>query len=206
MKLKRNLKYGASALVMALALTACGTDADKAADKVEQKTESVEQNIETKTEDAKDSVEKKVDELKTGLEEKEFALSLDDAVAKFKEIFPAEGVEVTSVELDEEDGRYVYDVQGYDQEKEYEATIDAESGEIISSEEEVDDVDPDDVAIDFEKILSPKEAMTKAMENNNGYVKSYELEWEDDKMTYDIDVQDGDEVKLDAETGDILSK
>lgn len=206
MKLKRNLKYGASALVMALALTACGTDADKAADKVEQKTESVEQNIETKTEDAKDSVEKKVDELKTGLEEKEFALSLDDAVAKFKETFPAEGVEVTSVELDEEDGRYVYDVQGYDQEKEYEATIDAESGEIISSEEEVDDVDPDDVAIDFEKILSPKEAMTKAMENNNGYVKSYELEWEDDKMTYDIDVQDGDEVKLDAETGDILSK
>lgn len=216
MKLKRNLKYGASALAMALLLSACGNNVEDASNKVDQqadaiedsvekKTAPVEEKIESKTDDIEDSVEAKVNDFK-GIQDKEFAVSLDDAVTKFREEFPAEGVEITSVELDHDDDRYEYDIQGYDNENEYELVIDAESGEIISREEEQDDVDPDDLAIDFVKIISPEEAMAKALENNTGYVKSYELESEDGKLVYDIDVEEGDDVKLDAETGDILSK
>lgn len=213
MKLKRNIKYGAFALVMALALSACGNTtndveqkADAIEDSVEEKTQPIEDKVESKTDSIENSIEQEVDSLKTGIEDIDFSVSLDDAVAKFRETFPAEGVEVTSVELDDEDGKYVYDVQGYDDENEYEAVIDAESGEVLSKEEEKDDVDPDDVAIDFTKILSPKEAMAKAMENNTGYVESYEIEWEDDKAVYSFDVEDGDDVILDAETGDIIKK
>ena len=49
--------------------------------------------------------------------------------------------------------------------------------------------------------------MAKALENNKGYVKSYEIESNDEgKIVYSIDVEDGDDVELDAESGDILHK
>ena len=225
MKLKKNLKYGASALAMALLLSACSTDnakqaADDAETNIEQKTESVENTVEEKTDPIEDDIEKKtddvenkiegeVDKLKTGIEDKEFEVSLDDAVAKFKETFNQEGIEISGVELDEDDGKYAYDIQGFLDNTEYEAKIDAESGEVISKEEEQDDDDDDrddDIAIDFVEIISPKEAMEKALENNTGYVKSYEIDHDDDRLVYEIDIEDGDDVELDAKTGDILEK
>jgi hypothetical protein len=211
----KNLKYGASALVLATVLTACGGEnAQKAKDNAKDAKNNTEaavteeaEKTKDNVEDKKDDVEDKIDDLKTGIEEKEFNISLDDAVDKFKETFPSEGVEVSSVELDEDDDNYVYDIQGFDENKEYEAKIDAESGEVLAQEEETDEEVKDNVAIDFVSIISPKEAMNKALENNEGYVKSYEIESNDEgKLVYKINVEDGDDVELDAESGDILHK
>lgn len=211
----KNLKYGASALVLATVLTACGGEnAQKAKDNAKDAKNNTEaavteeaEKTKDNVEDKKDDVEDKIDDLKTGIEEKEFDISLDDAVDKFKETFPSEGVEVSSVELDEDEDNYVYDIQGFDENKEYEAKIDAESGEVLAQEEETDEEVKDNVAIDFVSIISPKEAMDKALENNEGYVKSYEIESNDEgKLVYKIDVEDGDDVELDAESGDILHK
>lgn len=204
----KNLKYGASALVLATVLTACGGEnAQKAKDNAKDAKNNTEAAVTEEAEKTKDNVEDKIDDLKTGIEEKEFEISLDDAVDKFKETFPSEGVEVSSVELDEDDDNYVYDIQGFDENKEYEAKIDAESGEVLAQEEETDEEVKDNVAIDFVSIISPKEAMDKALENNEGYVKSYEIESNDEgKLVYKIDVEDGDDVELDAESGDILHK
>lgn len=211
----KNLKYGASALVLATVLTACGGEnAQKAKDNAKDAKNNTEAAVTEEAEKTKDNVEDKkvdvedkIDDLKTGIEEKEFEISLDDAVDKFKETFPSEGVEVSSVELDEDDYNYVYDIQGFDENKEYEAKIDAESGEVLAQEEETDEEVKDNVAIDFVSIISPKEAMDKALENNEGYVKSYEIESNDEgKLVYKIDVEDGDDVELDAESGDILHK
>lgn len=211
----KNLKYGASALVLATVLTACGGEnAQKAKDNAKDAKNNTEaavteeaEKTKDNVEDKKDDVEDKIDDLKTGIEEKEFNISLDDAVDKFKETFPSEGVDVSSVELDEDDDNYVYDIQGFDENKEYEAKIDAESGEVLAQEEETDEEVKDNVAIDFVSIISPKEAMDKALENNEGYVKSYEIESNDEgKLVYKIDVEDGDDVELDAESGDILHK
>ena len=211
----KNLKYGASALVLATVLTACGGEnAQKAKDNAKDAKNNTEaavteeaEKTKNNVEDKKDDVEDKIDDLKTGIEEKEFDISLDDAVDKFKETFPSEGVEVSSVELDEDDDNYVYDIQGFDENKEYEAKIDAESGEVLAQEEETDEEVKDNVAIDFVSIISPKEAMDKALENNEGYVKSYEIESNDEgKLVYKINVEDGDDVELDAESGDILHK
>lgn len=211
----KNLKYGASALVLATVLTACGGEnAQKAKDNAKDAKNNTEAAVTEEAEKTKDNVEDKkvdvedkIDDLKTGIEEKEFEISLDDAVDKFKETFPSEGVEVSSVELDEDDDNYVYDIQGFDENKEYEAKIDAESGEVLAQEEETDEEVKDNVAIDFVSIISPKEAMDKALENNEGYVKSYEIESNDEgKLVYKINVEDGDDVELDAESGDILHK
>lgn len=207
----KNLKYGASALVLAAVLTACGGEnAQQAKEDVKDAANNTEAAVTEEINETKDDVEEKIDDLKTGIEEKEFAISLDDAVAKFKETFPEEGIEVSGVELDEDDGKYAYDIQGFKENKEYEVKIDAETGDILAQEEEVDDDNDDlddDIAIDFVTIITPQEAMTKALENNTGYVKSYELDHNDDgKLVYEIDIEDGDDVELDAETGDIIHK
>lgn len=222
--MKNKIKLAVPALAFALLFSACSNQdvkdaannaetnveeqADAIEDSVETKTEPVEDKIESKTDDVKDSVEGKVNDFK-GIQDKEFAVSLDDAVNKFKEAFDDSTIEVSSVELDEDDGRYAYDIQGFKENYEYEAEIDAESGEVISKEEEQDDDDDDrddDIAIDFVEIISPKEAMEKALENNKGYVKSYEIDHDDDRLVYEIDIEDGDDVELDAKTGDILHK
>ena len=222
--MKTKIKLAVPALAFALLFSACSNQdvkdaannaetnveeqADAIEDSVETKTEPVEDKIESKTDDVKDSVEGKVNDFK-GIQDKEFAISLEDAVDKFKETFDDPSIEISSVELSEDDGKYAYDIQGFKENYEYEAKIDAESGEIISKEEEQDDDNDDkddDVAIDFVEIISPKEAMEKALENNKGYVKSYEIDHDDDRLVYEIDIEDGDDVELDAKTGDILHK
>ncbi|WP_394019847.1 PepSY domain-containing protein [Anaerococcus cruorum] len=207
----KNLKYGASALVLATVLTACGGEnAQQAKEDVKDAANNTEAAVTEEINETKKDAEEKIDDLKTGIEEKEFAISLDDAVAKFKETFPEEGIEISGVELDEDDGKYAYDIQGFKENKEYEVKIDAETGDILAQEEEVDDDNDDlddDIAIDFATIITPQEAMAKALENNTGYVKSYELDHNDDgKLVYEIDIEDGDDVELDAETGDIIHK
>lgn len=206
----QKLKYGASALALAALLTACGGEnAQQAKEDAKSAANNTEAAVTEEVDKAKDNVEEKIDDLKTGIEEKEFAISLDDAVAKFKEAFDDDSIEISSVELDEDDGKYTYDIEGFKENKEYEASIDAESGEVLAKEEENDDDNDDmddDIAIDFTKIISPKEAMAKALENNTGYVKSYEINHDDDRIVYEIDIEDGDDVELDAESGDILHK
>lgn len=209
MKIQK-LKYGASALALAAILTACGGEnAQQAKEDAKSAANNTEAAVTEEVDKAKDNVEEKIDDLKTGIEEEEFAISLDDAVAKFKEAFDDDSIEISSIELDEDDGKYTYDIEGFKENKEYEASIDAESGEVLAKEEENDDDNDDmddDVAIDFTKIISPKEAMAKALENNTGYVKSYEIGHDDDRIVYEIDIEDGDDVELDAESGDILHK
>lgn len=48
--------------------------------------------------------------------------------------------------------------------------------------------------------------MAEALENNTGYVESYELGYDDGRLTYQIDIEDGGDVELDAQSGDILEK
>ena len=206
----QKLKYGASALALAAILTACGGEnAQQAKEDAKSAANNTEAAVTEEVDKAKDNVEEKIDDLKTGIEEKDFAISLDDAVAKFKEAFDDDSIEISSVELDEDDGKYTYDIEGFKENKEYEASIDAESGEVLAKEEENDDDNDDmddDIAIDFTKIISPKEAMAKALENNTWYVKSYKIDHDDDRIVYEIDIEDGEDVELDAESGDILHK
>lgn len=204
----KNLKYGASALALALLLSACsGENANKAKEDAKDAASNAKAAVSEEVASVKDDTEEKVDEATKGIEEKEFKVSLDDAVNKFKEAFEVDGIEVSSLEFDEDDGKYVYDIQGFKDDEEFEAKIDAESGEVLSKEQDKDDDTKDDMAIDFTKVKAPKEAMEKALENNKGYVKSYELDFNDQgKLVYEIDVENGDDVELDAETLDIIQK
>lgn len=208
MKFNKNLKYGASALALALLLSACsGENAKNAKEDAKDAVSNTKAAVSEEVNSVKDKAEDKKDEMTTGIEDKEFKISLDDAVKKFKEEFKAEEIEVSSLEFDEDNGKYAYDIKGFNGNDEYEAKIDADSGEILSKEQDKEDDFSDKKAIDFTKIKDAKEAIKKALENNKGFVKSYELDVNDQgKTVYEIDVVGGDDVKLDAETLDIIQK
>lgn len=207
MKLK-NLKYGASALALALVLSACsGENAKNAKEDAKGAASNTKAAVSEEINSTKDKAEKKKDEMTTGIEDKEFKISLDDAVKKFKDEFKVEGMEISSVELDKDNEKYVYDITGFNGNDEYEAKVDAESGEILSKEQDSEDDSNDQKTIDFAKVKDAKEAIDKALENNKGFVKSYELDVNDEgKTVYEIDVVGGDDVELDAETLDIIQK
>lgn len=204
----KNLKYGASALALALLLSACsGENANKAKEDAKDAASNAKAAISEEVSSVKDDAKEKIDDATTGIEEKEFKVSLDDAVNKFKEAFKVDGIEVSSIEFDEDNGKYAYDIKGFKDNEEFEAKIDAESGEVISKEKDKEDDTKDAMAIDFTKVKAPKEAIAKALKNNKGFVKSYELDFNDQgKLVYEIDVVGGDDVELDAETLDIIQK
>ncbi len=208
MKFNKNLKYGASALALALLLSACsGENAKNAKEDAKDAVSNTKAAVSEEVNSVKDKAEDKKDEMTTGIEDKEFKISLDDAVKKFKEEFKADEIEVSSLEFDEDNGKYAYDIKGFNGNDEYEAKIDADSGEILSKEQDKENDADDKKAIDFTKIKDAKEAIKKALENNKGFVKSYELDVNDEgKTIYEIDVVGGDDVELDAETLDIIQK
>lgn len=208
MKFNKNLKYGASALALALLLSACsGENAKNAKEDAKDAVSNTKAAVSEEVNSVKDKAEDKKDEMTTGIEDKEFKISLDDAVKKFKEEFKADEIEVSSLEFDEDNGKYAYDIKGFNGNDEYEAKIDADSGEILSKEQDKEDDSSDKKAIDLTKIKDAKEAIKKALENNKGFVKSYELDVNDQgKTVYEIDVVGGDDVELDAETLDIIQK
>lgn len=208
MKLNKNLKYGASALALALLLSACsGENAKNAKEDAKDAVSNTKAAVSEEVNSVKDKAEDKKEEMTTGIEDKEFKISLDDAVKKFKEEFKADEIEVSSLEFDEDNGKYAYDIKGFNGNDEYEAKIDADSGEILSKEQDKEDDSSDKKAIALTKIKDAKEAIKKALENNKGFVKSYELDVNDEgKTIYEIDVVGGDDVELDAETLDIIQK
>lgn len=93
---------------------------------------------------------------------------------------------------------------GYKDGEEFEAEFDANSLDLIKEEKDTED-DKKVLAIDRTNIITAKEAMEKALEGQEGaWVKEYELDIENDKAIYEIDIEDGKDVKIDATTGEIL--
>ncbi|SDK73514.1 PepSY domain-containing protein [Alkalibacterium thalassium] len=138
-----------------------------------------------------------------GIQGMTFSVSLDDAIDQFYETFGSEDINISSIQFDYDDGRYLYEFEGWDGQYEYELDIDAETGEIVQQEQD-DDVDSGDI-LDLEGIISPEEAMEAALDaSGSGYVEEWGLEVEDGRTIYDIDVEGGSDQQVDAQTGDVL--
>ncbi|MCM3744386.1 PepSY domain-containing protein [Sporosarcina luteola] len=138
-------------------------------------------------------------------------ISLQDAkkVATDK----VKGANVTEVELDEDDGRYHYDIDLKDGKYEYDLEVDAVTGKIIKFEKEVENdskaqtekvADQKQAMKDKKDMLSEEQALKIAKQHASGVVTEVEL----DDNVYEIEMEDGKieyEVDIDAYTGAILS-
>lgn len=138
-----------------------------------------------------------------GIEGMTFSTTLDDAIDLFYETFGSEDINIEQIDFDDDDGRYLYEFDGWDGEFEYELDIDAETGEIVKQEQE-EETDTDDI-LNLEGIITPNEAMDAALEaSGSGYVEEWQLEVENDRTIYDIDVEGGEDQDVDAHSGDVL--
>lgn len=209
-----NKKLLALALSAGMVLAGCGNTADETAQNAETKVEEAEtkaenakDKAETKVEDAKDKAETKVDEAETAAKTatsdiKEVKISLDEAIAKFNEAFGSEDIAIEEISLELENGEYEYEIEGRDDIKEYKLTLDANTGDIKAQKEEEDNDTIE--AIDFASIISPEEAMEKALTGQEGAkVVEWSLSIDDGKTKYEIDVENGDDKEVDALTGEV---
>lgn len=193
-----------------LLLTSCGTDTtEENASKANQPSSSNEAEMTepankelASTVDANDSTKNK----NTTGDIANPPISLNDAVNIFKEAH--RDAKIESVDLDREDGRLHYDIEGFDSEKEYEMEIDATTGEVI--EHETDSDSDDDEYLDFSEIISPAKAIEIASTNAEVEGLSpteWSLEADDDKQKYTIEYEQNDsdiDIKINAVTGEIL--
>ena len=182
----------------ALVLGACGNQEAKTTEEV--KTE------ETETTDNNDVVKEVSNDTETAAKDPIPATekTLEEAIDAFYTHYGDDAIELTGADLDEEDGKYIYSVKGYKDGEEFEAEFDANSLDLIKEERETED-DTNILAIEKDNIIIAKEAMEKALEGQEGaWVKEYELEVENGKAIYDIDIEDGKDIKIDAATGEIL--
>lgn len=189
------------ALAAAVVLGACGNQEAKTTEEVKtEESQTVESN------DSNDAVKEVATDDNVDAKDPIPATekTLEEAIDAFYDHFGDDAIELTSAGYDEDDGKYVYSVTGYKDGEEFEAEFDANSLELIKEEKDTED-DNNVLAIDRENIITAKEAMEKALEGQEGaWVKEYELDVENDKAIYEIDIEDGNDIKIDAATGEIL--
>ena len=194
------------ALLLSTGILFAGCGADKQAQETDtNKTEQTVTAEETEnTDDAPAMVDNGTPEEKDSMENTtpQVSLSMDDAIEAFRANFDGEDIDITKIGLDLEDGAYQYEITGQKDGEEYEAEIDANSGDIIKSS--IEDGDDLDSPIDFASIIDPMKAMEAALSGQEGaYVKEWTLETDDGKLVYEIDIEKGSDKVVDALTGEV---
>lgn len=137
-------------------------------------------------------------------------MSTEDAIQRYQETFP--NTDITSISLERRQGDPVYKIEGVDNSKEYELSLNAQTNEVVRQRDE--DLDNDDQneqhdTLQVDGILSVDQIADVAQSNAQGSIEEFELK-EDSGTTYwEVKLKDGNnetEIKIDAQTGDVLEQ
>ncbi|MEB5926710.1 PepSY domain-containing protein [Enterococcus faecalis] len=141
------------------------------------------------------------------------AVSLEKVTTAFEKKYPE--AKITSLQLDTDFGRYFYEIEGVDQQKEYQVEVNAETGEFTKEKVETLDADEQngvkmqEEALDLTNIISREQATTLAeKEAEVGQATDWKLEKELGITYWEVKVKEGQqkiEVKIDAHSGKILT-
>lgn len=130
-------------------------------------------------------------------------LSLEEVVDIYMGEYP--NAQIQKVDFDKDFGDWTYEITGVSENREYDAEINAVSGDIIKVDE--DDVD-DDAYLAFDTIITPEEAIEiakTALAEEAAVLEGWELDVDDNRTKYDIEFEGSNrDVKLDAETGEVI--
>lgn len=142
------------------------------------------------------------------VDEKGYTVSLAQVVDAFKKEYPQ--AQLTGVSFEEENGNFVYELEGKDPKQDYELQVHAVSGEILKQKQENEN-NPMIQALDLAQVKTEQEAMAAAKEaakDQDLLVKSWSLEIENKRPVYEVSLvkgnQDDLDVKLDAKTLEVL--
>lgn len=141
------------------------------------------------------------------------AVSLEKVTTAFEKKYPE--AKITSLQLDTDFGRYFYEIEGVDQQKEYQVEVNAETGEFTKEKVETLDADEQngvkmqEEALDLTNIISREQATTLAeKEAKVGQATDWKLEKELGITYWEVKVKEGQqkiEVKIDVHSGKILT-
>lgn len=132
-------------------------------------------------------------------------LSQSDAINKFNEKYGSKSIK--GIELKNKKNKYIYEVEGFDSEKEYKVKIDASSGNILKAKSENLDADDKEDALDLNGLISRSEATKLAQTKASGKAVKWSLEMDDKRPVWKVELRDGNketEVKIDAKSQKIL--
>lgn len=202
-------------LATTLVLGACGNQATTPKDKAQEEKPAVEEKAaekanngvkEVANDDKKSNDDKNVREFKRNPIPK-VEKSMEDAIKIFHDHFKDEAINIKSIKLDFFNEALDYVIEGFKEGNEYELRIAADNGAIVDEKTEKDD-DKNEKALDLSKIIKAEDAMKKALEGQkeDAWVVEYELEIDDGKAVYDIDVENGQDIKIDATSGEIIER
>ena len=197
------------ALGLVLTLTACGEQNKGNQNEMNNNTvENAEvNNKDNPQETAPDTNPEGVVAKEAYVDEAGYPVTLNQAVDAFKKQWP-EG-KLKEVSFEKEGDRYVYELDGESDSKEYSLKLDATSGEILGQKEE-NDQDMVGEELTLAGLKTEKEAFEAGKKAINEEVKgiaSWSLEIENGKAIYQVEFDLGGqdrEVTLDAKTLEVL--
>lgn len=130
----------------------------------------------------------------------EFEVSLDDALEIARSESGAE--DPYKVAMEWSDGAWQWEIDLTADGQEWEFEIDATTGEIrdFESDSESDAETP----LDLDSVMGHHEAMETAVAERPGRVTDWELKRDDGRQVYEVEIDDETEVKIDADTGEIM--
>lgn len=188
------------ALLLAGTFVFAGCNQDKAENKEETKQE---EQAEKPAEDAKDENKEEGSEEKDSEKTADIVLpdnkvTLKAASYKFEAHVGGTPYNLTEVSYEVEDnGEAFYDFEGEKDGKEYKLKVNANTAEAVEAEIEkgADKENP----VDLGKSIPPEEAMRIALESNGGgTVKEWKLVNDGEGEKYEIELEDGKEITVNA--------
>lgn len=206
-------------LGLALTLSACGQKTEKAdpANPEVKVEENVNKNANKNTADAEtkeESANKNMADAETKEERainKGAVANLDRGIAYdgFKKLHPDAKVE--SFQLEVENGKAYYKVDGYDAKNEYEITVDAVTGDIVKDEFEAEDTSAKTADIQLEMIEAVDKFMDQALKDaGQGFeAGEYEVELDNGMYVVSVEVVNGNKditYEYEFETGKLIEK
>ena len=206
-------------LGLALTLSACGQKTEKAepANSEVKVEENVNKNANKNTADAEtkeESANKNMADAQTKEEtaiNKGAVANLDRGIAYdgFKKLHPDAKVE--SFQLEVENGKAYYQVDGYDAKNEYEITVDAVTGDIVKDEFEAEDTSAKTADIQLEMIEAVDKFMDQALKDaGQGFeAGEYEVELDNGVYVVSVEVVNGNKditYEYEFETGKLIEK
>ncbi|QQE46935.1 Uncharacterised protein [Peptoniphilus harei] len=202
-------------LGLALTLTACGpkNQAMDPANSNSKNTKVEESANANKTNTNKNATNNKADaqtKEETAVNKGAVA-NLDPGIAfdGFKKLHADAKIE--SFQLDIENGKAYYKVNGYDAENEYEVTVDAVTGDIVKDEFEAENTSAKTADLQLEMIEAVDKYMAEALKDaGQGYeAGEYEVEFDNGKYEVSVEVVNGNKditYTYDYETGKLIEK
>lgn len=155
----------------------------------------------TKQSSVKKTVKDKASNTKNTARKSKIKLSQTEAINKFDKKYSDKKLKEIDLKLD--GNKYVYEITGFDKDKEYEMTINATSGkEVKSSSEKLDLDERLQKGLDLDKVISRDQASEIAeKEVKNSTAKEWTLKMDQDKAIWDVTVESVSskhEVEIDA--------